>query len=88
MEAGESSALRHKRVTRFARPETTVRQQKHTSTEAGLKYRKINSGIRKKRKVSTEKKVRNKRRVANKKYVEKHCDDIEKEMTAGNSKEA
>ena len=47
-----------------------------TSTEAGLKYRKVNREVKKKMK------------AAKKEWLEEQCKNIEKEMMSGNSKEA
>ena len=58
------------------RPETATKQQKYTSTEAGLGYRKVNREVRKKMKTAKEE------------WIEEQCKNTEKEMMSGNSKEA
>ena len=50
-------------------------QQKYTSTEAGLKYRKVNREVRKKTKAAKEE------------WTQEQCKNIEKGMMSGNSKE-
>ena len=53
-----------------------LKRQKYTSTEAGLKYRKVNREIRKKMKAAKEE------------WTEERRKNIEEGMTSGNSKEA
>ena len=53
-----------------------LRQQKYTSTETGLEYRKVNREVRKKMETATEK------------WIEEQCKNTEKGMMSGNSKEA
>ena len=53
-----------------------LKQQKYTSTEAGLEYRKVN------------REVRMKMKVAKKEWTEEQCKNIEKGMMSGNTKEA
>ena len=53
-----------------------LKQQKYTSTEAGLEYRKVNREIGKKMKAAKEE------------CIEEQHKDIQKEMRSGNSKEA
>ena len=52
-----------------------LKQQKYTSTEAGLEYRKVNREVRKKMKASKEE------------WTDEHCKNI-KGIMSGNSKEA
>ena len=61
--------------TRFCQ-RRQLKQQKYTSTEAGLEYRKVNTEVRKKMKAATEERT------------EKQCENIDKGMMSGNSKEA
>ena len=53
-----------------------LKQQKYTSTEAGLEYGKVNREVRKKMKAAKEE------------WIEEQCKNIEKGMMSGNSKEA
>ena len=53
-----------------------VKQQKYTSTEAGLEYRIVDREVRKKMKAAKEE------------WIEEQCKNIEKGMVLGNSKEA
>ena len=53
-----------------------LKEQKHTSTEAGLEYRKINREVRKKIKAAKEE------------WIKEQCKDRDKGMMSGNSKEA
>ena len=53
-----------------------MKQQKYTSTEAGLEYRKVN------------REFRTKMEAAEEEWTEEQCKSIEKEMMPGNSKEA
>ena len=53
-----------------------LKQQKYTSTEAELEYRKVNREVWKKMK------------AAKREWIEEQCKNIEKGMTSGNSKEA
>ena len=52
-----------------------LKQQKYTSTEAGLKYRKVNKEVRKKVKAAKEERT------------EEQCKNIEKGMMSGESQE-
>ena len=52
------------------------KQQKYTSTEAGLKYRKVNREVRKKMKTAKEE------------WIDEQCKNTEKGMIFRNSKEA
>ena len=53
-----------------------LKQQKNTSTEAGLDYRKVNSEVRKKIKATKEK------------WIKEQCKNIKTDTMSGNSKEA
>ena len=53
-----------------------LKQKKHTSTEAGLEYRKVNREVRKKKNAAKEE------------WIEEQCKNIEKVMMSGNSKKA
>ena len=53
-----------------------LRQQKYTSTETGLEYRKVNREVRKKMKAAKEE------------WIKEQCKDRDKGMMSGNSKEA
>ena len=53
-----------------------LKQQKYTSSEAGLEYRKENREVRKKTKAAKEE------------WIEEQCKNIEKGMISGNSEEA
>ena len=53
-----------------------LKQQKCTSTEAGLEYRKLNREVRKKMKAAKEE------------WIEEQCKNIEKGMMSGNRREA
>ena len=52
-----------------------MKQQKYTSSEAGLEYRKENREVRKKTKAAKEE------------WIEEQCKNIEKGVMSGNSKE-
>ena len=53
-----------------------MKQQKCTSIDTGLEYRKVNREVRKKTKATKEE------------WVEEQCKNIEKGIMSGNSKEA
>ena len=53
-----------------------LKQQKYTSTEAGVEYRKVNWGVRKKMKAAKER------------WIEEQCKNVEKGIMSGNGKKA
>ena len=53
-----------------------LKQQKYTSTESGLEYRKVNREVSEKMKAAMEE------------WTEEQCKNVEKGMMSGNSKEA
>ena len=65
-----------KKVLDLCEQRWRLKQQKYTSTKAGLEYRKVNTEVRKKMKAAKEERI------------EERSKNIEKGMMSGNSKEA